>query len=187
MTNEMYAECRQVLEAADAALTTAECHGLLCGALCAGGEVDPRWWLHEVLGDAPDSSRPMRDCRAVLLRIMQQTISALGEPDFGFSPLLPDDDEPLATRTRALGQWCSGFLCGLGLGGVSQEGGLSPDAQEVLSDLAEFARIADEVEASREGEADYAHLVEYVRVGVMVIHEEAVKRASLDSDPPARH
>ena len=146
---------------------------MLCGTLCAGGEAGPRRWLHEVLGPRPESSQAVRECRALMRRMMQQTIRDLSDPEFGFCALLPDDEEPLATRARALGQWCSGFLYGLGLGGARIHPRLSADAREVLSDLSEFARIADDVEGSPEQEDDYTQLVEYLRVGVLLVHEES--------------
>lgn len=173
MTNDTYAECQESLRAIGAALSASECHGLLCGLLCTGGEPEPGRWLGEVFGDRRDSSRPVTQCQARLLEIMQQTLEALSDPDCRFSPLLPDDDEPLAVRARALGLWCSGFLYGLGLGAPGWDSHLSPDAREILSDVSEFARISDDVEESGRQEADYAQLVEYLRVGVMLVHEEA--------------
>ena len=173
MRNELYARCREALRAVGSESSASECHGLLCGTLCTGDAVDPQRWLHEVLGDAADSSQPMRDGRALLLEMMRETALILSEPDCAFAPLLPDDDEPLAVRARALGQWCSGFLYGLGLAGAGWGSNLSADAREVLKDLCEFARIADDEEESNEREADYAALVEYLRVGVMLVHEEA--------------
>ena len=88
---------------------------------------------------------------------------------------LPDDDESLEDRTIALAQWCSGFLAGLASAGSLDT--LSSEATEAIGDLQEIARAAvtsldAQAEAAEEDEMAYAEIVEYVRVVVLMFHEE---------------
>ena len=75
---------------------------------------------------------------------------------------------------HALGEWCQGFLSGLTLGGISDFDKLGTDAREVVEDLVEIARAGTSyhLEGSEEDEQAYAELMEYLRVGVLLINEE---------------
>ena len=71
-----------------------------------------------------------------------------------------------------MADWCSGFLYGFGSAGDNVESRLSKDALEVLSDFSEVTRLRSDGEESESSEADYSEIVEYMRVGVMLIFEE---------------
>ena len=59
-----------------------------------------------------------------------------------FQPLLPADDESLDDRTAALGEWCQGFLYGLGAGrAVPDPDTLKGEAAEVLRDITEITHV----------------------------------------------
>jgi uncharacterized protein YgfB (UPF0149 family) len=95
----------------------------------------------------------------------------LNDPEMGFELMLPDEEVSLVKRLQALGQWCQGFVYGIGRGGVTT-GMLKGDAAELLKDFAEISRISEEAEGSEEDEEAYMELVEYIRVGVLLINEE---------------
>lgn len=46
------------------------------------------------------------------------------------------------------------------------------DAQEIIGDLSEMARIDSAPEVNESSETAFAELLEYIRVGVMLINEE---------------
>mgnify|MGYP003344288659 FL=1 len=100
-----------------------------------------------------------------------------------FSPLLPEDEETLEVRTAALAEWCTGFLAGLGSVPVPTEGW--PDTvREIVADFGEIARAAvGEEDSPEDSEASYVELVEYLRAGTQLVHEELV--APSDSLEPA--
>lgn len=154
--------CREVLDEAEAAADPAEAHGILCGLLCARNTPAPSEWAAEVLGDAAASAA----CRGWFEQALAEAGAALESPDCTFVPLLPDDGRPIDERVAALGRWTSGFLYGIGLGGA-----LEPEAarDEVLADFAELARLDPDCEADEDSERGYAELVEFLRVGVMLI------------------
>jgi len=56
---------------------------------------------------------------------------------------------------------------------VREEKALPADVREILRDLVEISKVAFEAaEAGEEEERAYAEIVEYVRVGVLLINEE---------------
>lgn len=167
-----YSGCARTLERAQVRIGAAECHGLLCGLLCGIAEQAPERWLDEVLGEQMPLAATRNECREELLAVVGQTVRTLCSGQFDFTPLLPDDSVSLDLRSEALADWCSGFLYGIGSAGREVSDRLSSEAQEVLSDLADVTRLAiDAVEGDAQ-EADYAEIVEYLRVGVMLIFEE---------------
>ncbi len=86
--------------------------------------------------------------------------------------MLPDDDEHLGERTAALAHWCSGFLYGLGVSGVTESTQLPGEAAEVLGDLAKIASVDYELDEPGEAEEQaYEEVVEYVRVGALLVFE----------------
>jgi len=68
-------------------------------------------------------------------------------------------------------QWCDGFLFGLGAGEIKDFAQLPDDVNEISHDLAEISRAYHEDESTEADELAYAELIEYVRVGVLVIYE----------------
>jgi hypothetical protein len=97
--------------------------------------------------------------------------AALDDPELRFEPLLPDAETPIDTRADALVDWCRGFLGGLGLGGGSGTS-VSDDASEILRDLGTIAGSRFEYENAEEDESALAEVVEFVRVGVLLLHAE---------------
>jgi yecA family protein len=166
-----YAELAETLATLRLGMTASELHGSLAGYLCAGGTPDPRNWLHELaIEDAEDAGDAEH---AVLDRLFAGCAEGLEDPELSFEPLLPDDDEPIGERAGALVEWCRGFLGGLGLSGAELQGHLSGESDEVLHDLGRIAATRfDRGDTAEEDEDAYAEVVEYVRVGVMLLHNE---------------
>lgn len=160
------------LKRADSPLSAEETHGLLTGMLSASFASPFERLLAEVIDDEQDPQDALvRESAKVWKQLYDDMKSLLNDPDMGFEPLLPDEESPLNQRLRGLADWCQGFIYGLGCGGVKPEA-LKGDAQELLRDFVELSRMSDEAETSEESEADYLELVEYVRVGVLLINEE---------------
>lgn len=149
----------------------AEAQGMLCGLICALGEkVSPRGWRDQVLeghqGVAPGQEQ-------VLQSLFETTRKEFFSEDLSFQPLLPGDGVALEQRAEALGHWCEGFLLGLGLGGVSRTERLPASAREALTDMGEIARLDfDTGDGDEEQESAYAELVEYVRMGALLVYDE---------------
>lgn len=160
----------------------AECHGVLCGLLCASDAVAGPAWVNQVLagrldlpaaGDGPLPGGASDEDHALLLILYRSTVAQLEDPDYGFEPLLPDDDIPLTQRVAALSHWCQGFLLGLGFGGVQDQAKLPGDSHEVMRDFVEISRLGQgDAGAGNDDENAFAEIVEYVRMAALVVYEE---------------
>jgi len=157
-----YEGLRRALSDAGSVQEPAEIHGTLCGIACLGGG-----------GAAEMLDEPVRQVLSNRLGQLNAALQAeLQDPAMTFQPLLPDDEEtPLETRVSALAHWCEGFLYGIGgAGGLNLEK-LSEQVREIVRDFTELSKATVD-EGEETAEADYAELVEYVRVGAQLIFLE---------------
>ena len=147
------------------ASTPAELHGALAGWL-AGGGVDTPGWLAEVLAD-PGLPAPVAGDALEALRTA--TAAPLGDPDFGFQLLLPDEGDTPA-RAAALFAWCRAFLGGFGL--AVGDSKLSEEGEEALADLANLAAArVEDVDPEGDEEA-LTEIEEYLRMAVLLLHAD---------------
>lgn len=150
---------------AQTALGVAESHGALGGMLCVNRDFPVAEWMAEVMPEEDAGTRRLLEA------IFTATRSQLADAGMGFTMLLPPDAAPLEERVTALGRWCQGYLYGLGIAGA-EESMLPTDATGVIRDFAEIARITIDGTPDEEGEESYSELVEFVRMGVLLIREE---------------
>lgn len=164
-----------------AGMGASEVHGIICGVLC-GPDTDDTQWVDEIIEGA-DLEINSDSCSELLLAIVESTKEQLASTDFGFKPMLPDEDELLGVRSTALGEWCSGFLFGLTFTGAVSLDALPDDSREVVEDLSKFASIRATNSDDDEEEAAFLELVEYIRIGIMLIGEELHAMAHESTSP----
>ena len=163
-----------VIERLGAQQVPAELHGTLTGLLCANGQAGAEVWLQNLFPNVPEGDLLADEAFTELKQLHEATREQLNAPECEFQLLLPDDEANLDDRVHALGEWCQGFLVGLSLGGIKDFKALSGDAREIAEDIVEIARADSSYsfDGSEEDEHAYAELVEYLRVGVMLLNEE---------------
>jgi len=154
-------------------LNHAELHGLLCGLLCARMDLDRDQWLRhaqEALADEREFSPETDD---LLGQLYDEHMARNDHLDELMTPVLPDDDIALSQRVDALGHWCQGLLYGLGLGEIGKGDRLSEESQEFLQDVADIAQVGcDPDEGGEADESAYVEIVEYLRVGWLMIQQD---------------
>ena len=153
-------------------LDAAEYHGALCGVLCVQADASDDLGLET---DAPANEDAVPAARELLQTVRQTSFDHLHDPESGFTPLLPQDDEALDQRVDALAQWCQGFLYGLSTRPALDLNETSPELREVVNDLIQISRAGVEPEVEPDEDADenaYMELVEYVRAGVQLVFLE---------------
>jgi hypothetical protein len=126
-----------------------------------------------VLGAGNHLSVAAQDCIEILDRMQTGILTRLHDEALAFYPLLPADSAALPTRTRALAEWCEGFLFGLALGGLRDEAGLPDTVREVMHDFYEISHAGFHQDVPDEAdEVAYVEIAEYVRMSVLLLHEE---------------
>lgn len=186
MLQVTFAEVVHVLEGLGSSVPAAEAHGCLVGALCTTPHYPMERWLEEII---PDAERRADDDSQQALRLLYaDTLNALRGEQMDFEVLLPGDEIPLAARAGGLSQWCQGFLYGFGSTGPINGAGpkqveLPANVNEILNDLTHIGRASVEIEGDADNESEeeaFAEVVEYVRVGVQLIHDELIPAHRID-------
>jgi len=165
-----------------------EAHGMLCGMICASGRADVQAWYEHVLGEAEPGDLTRSAVEAALVELHDVTVQQLGNNDFGFSLLLHSDDDPVDVRVEDLANWCRGFVLGLAAGGITDLTRLPEEAAEVIRDMLEIARAGYETGTDEnENETAITEIIEYVRVGALVVLEEVAESMSPKIVKPTLH
>ena len=150
-------------------IAPSDAHGLLCGLLSRQITSCEQWLAYLQPDQATDVVLELEPLQA----LYQITRAQLSDEQLGFSLLLPPDHCALARRSEALGAWCQGFMYGFGLGGALDMQQLAEDPRDFLHDLQKLAQIEFTAEeSSEEDELAYNEVVEYVRVGVLLVRQE---------------
>ncbi len=160
-----------ITEQAEMLFSPEEMHGLLAGLLVVDKSITDNQYLQCLVGDQPEVplSEHVTDTLQLLVK---DTKTMIESNDFEFEPLLPNDDHSLADRLLAASHWARGFIVGLSKQGVSGSKITSPDVSQFIHDLTEISTSEYEVDDSEESELIYVELVEYLRMGAILLLEE---------------
>lgn len=163
-----YSELVNTLTQAKINFTPSEAHGLLCGYLCAPSGANKTPWKKTLLGKNKNNA-----CYELLQQIYEVSYHQMSDFSFEFSLILPDDEEDINIRTEALGLWCQGFLTGLEQSKIPIQRPEDNEFTETLNNLIEIAQVSyGDIADNEEDETAYFELVEYVRLGALMIFQE---------------
>jgi uncharacterized protein YgfB (UPF0149 family) len=182
------------------ATDAAENHGILCGLLCArGADVRQAWigLLREEAGAEVDAMAGGAEAAAdvdtdagtweELSRLYGETLGQLRDEGFAFYLLLPADSQPLDLRAEAMTEWCQGFLYGLAAGGLEDYSVLPEEVREIVEDIVDISQAATDSGAEESDETAYAELIEYLRVGVILVFESLEAERGTRNDDRVIH
>lgn len=168
-----YQTLEEIAPRSGAGYSAAELHGILTGMLCVDQRITCEQWLSHAFEDGGDDLGSAET--RILNDLCDETRRLLADDDYPFDLFLPDENTPLSGRTEALSEWCQGFLYGLGYGmGDSDWPG---DCTELLQDIQQISQLDSDLSPDDTEEA-YAELIEFVRVGVLVIRSELGSRST---------
>lgn len=165
-----YDDLSRVLAIAGAEPGAAECHGFLCGQICAGNVLDEDMWKEFMDVQTPDDTLA-ESCYEQIRVLADDIRTQFNSTDFGFQLMLPGDESPLTTRVAALGAWCQGFLNGVVSGDDVDESAFSEDCREVLKDISLICHV-DAEHADPGDDVALEEVVEYVRFGAITLFED---------------
>ncbi|MBV1876268.1 MAG: UPF0149 family protein [Pseudomonadales bacterium] len=163
----------------------AELHGRICGWLSAGAKLSDSIETEMLAGwqDTAEADLALDDVKLgeAIALLAGDIHSKLSDVDFGFQMLLPEDNVAINIRQQCISRWCAGFLSGFGLSGRFAEGELDSEIREVLTDLAQIAKLdenlADEIPEDDANESDVFEITEYVRMAALLVFTECASRA----------
>ncbi len=164
-------------------------HGYWAGLICGGQSVSPKDWIM-ALYDKPNAWDKLSAALArFFLVVAEVTVEQLSDPHYAFQLLLPDDEDPLDERLASLCEWVRAFLVGFeAQGKIQPRPMLSAESKEALEDLEEITSLSVTFNDAETEEQDYAEVVEYVRLAVLLLHQEMLNARSQGAvHPPYVH
>lgn len=166
-----YVEVERALGRAEVDVSCAEIHGACCALLAIDQSADQESWLNQVL--AGDQQNLLcKEARTLLREIFIVTRQQLNDSGLGFEPLLPEDDD-IESRVEAMQAWCQGISMGLVAAGIQDMGVLPDDSREWVEDVVRIGSSGElAMEDEEESENAYAEIIEYLRVGLLMLNEE---------------
>ena len=169
-----YTQVDEALFSGGSAVCAAECHGVLCGILCASGSSDMQRWVRHLFEARTTDREISADALKLLHDVHQCTLSEINHETLDFSMLLPDQAESMDVRISGLADWCSGFSLGLIMGGLNDKMLVSDDVREFVEDVQYIsdASFSAEDSSSDQSEQSFTEIEEDVRMGVLLINEE---------------
>ncbi|MFN3785879.1 MAG: UPF0149 family protein [Thiothrix sp.] len=171
-----YGLAEKTLGRAAVHVSAAELHGVCCGFLAVNPASREETFVGEVLDGDPNDFY-IKEARLLLSGLFVATREQLSDPEMGFALLLPEDAD-LSTRVEAMQDWCQGCGSGGALAGVKRTNKLPKDSDEWLADVAKIG-TSGELELDEDAEASenaLAEIIEYLRIGVLMLREEFLKR-----------
>jgi yecA family protein len=169
-----YDQIESALQTLGADINTSEIHGTLCAILCVDGQLDADNWYQSSIPETDNNDLLQNEAKQMLSLFYNETRQHLNDPTCDFQLMLPVGDNDLNARTIALGDWCQGFIMGLMTCGIKDFRKMPENSAEVTQDIVEISRAGTtyESEDSEEDAVALEELIEYVRVGVLLINEE---------------
>jgi uncharacterized protein YgfB (UPF0149 family) len=158
-----YDKSKQALSTLAATEDTSYAHGLLCGYAIVKPGVELKNWLDEILEEYNSKT----DDLSILATIFNETLENLSDSTLNFQLLIAGDDNPKQQLITVV-SWCGGFLAGLGLAQVNTS---DNEVEEIIKGIIEISQIDSEITGSTEDENNIFEVVEFVRMGVLLIQE----------------
>ncbi len=161
-------------------------HGGICGVLCSGGGPDGRSRDAEYCLAAVEQALHLEihgELAGSCLRLAAVTIQALQDEEFDFHPFLPDDEEEIEVRVRALSAWCAAFLSAYAMSTAAPDSAVfAEQTSEILKDISAMAEVAVDAEDTaiepdeEESENHFFELTEYLRFATLNLFMELLDK-----------
>ena len=153
-----------------------EAHGLFSGILCGSSAAQKKQkllWVSLLDLSFDEQDMLAKEAAGVVDDFYQATLAGLSSGNLDFQ-LAIEEECLLTERLEDFSIWAQGFLYGIGLSHNDNFTNNSEQVQEFMQDLLQISN-AEEYELSDEEEEDERalfELMEYVRVGILLVFEE---------------
>ena len=167
-----YIQIQNALSSIESPYTPEDCHGMLCAMLVVNNSLQCKRWLDELYTQAGFVKTADSEESQALCSLYDHTRKELNDALLNFSLLMPEGEYTLNERLEALKKWCDGFLFGIALAGVKDFSELPEDSSVILQDIVSISQATEDQDEDDLSEIAYMDILEYVRMGVLLINEE---------------
>ncbi|HHL19810.1 MAG TPA: YecA family protein [Thiothrix sp.] len=168
-----YFELESLLGRANCEQSAGENHGIICGLLVVNAAIDAELWLQYVFPQRDEQDAMQNQLVSRLKTVMDALRLQMQDSNLEFNLLLLDDAEALIDRVEVLQEWLQGFLMGVSLAGIRDFQKLPDDSKELMKDFLQISSAGTmDLDDLEESEQAYTEIIEYIRMGVLLIAEE---------------
>lgn len=170
-------------------LSASQLSGILHGLMANGFTRENGQWQQQ-LSLFINSNEPFeKEAEKELESLLGQTLDDYQADSFSIDLLIPEDDNLLNQRVKAIGEWAQGYMTGYGLLKMRVE--LKEDAKEALQDLSDISQIDFEVDDDEESEVAFVTIAEHLKMSAQIIYlasqPEPVKADPKEDPKPQLH
>jgi uncharacterized protein len=167
-----FTHLQKLLNSMNSDVGACELHGVISGLICAGTPEVSVDWITGFFEAWPVDDLLAQEAREIIGQLYYASRHHITQNEFTFMPLLPEDDQSIVERAKGLSEWCDGFMYGLALAGVT-ENGLTGEVKEAIQDLSHFTQLDyGELETGEATEMAYVELQEFLKVVTLMMWEE---------------
>ncbi|MCK5726118.1 MAG: UPF0149 family protein [Thiotrichaceae bacterium] len=168
-----YIEIEALLMRTDCQYTPAEVQGISCGMLAVDLNSPMILWIKHIFEDYDEQNVLHQDKKHELKVFWNDSRTQMLDGNLSFALLLPDDEESLEDRVDAMQEWAEGFLMGIALAGVQDMDQLPTNSKELIDDFLSISKEKQlDMSNDEESEEAYLQIVEYLRMGTILIMDE---------------
>jgi uncharacterized protein YgfB (UPF0149 family) len=171
MTQVTWQQLTSNLKMAELGATASECHGIVCGLICGGINLQDNSWYGVFYDLMNDGIALPIDLKKMLQQVFTETSNEFLADDYQVRLLIADDEQYLNERIKSLAEWVESFMVGFAIGNEAKKT-VSSEVKEALADLNQIAKIDTEVEDGEEAEQFLEEIIEYVRVSAILCFSE---------------
>lgn len=168
-------ELMQVLNEHDFTATASEIHGLLTGLVAGGMSRGSNEFLDHMEELFNNGLTIKGSLKTATTKLVDETFTQLESDEFGFEPILLEEDESLTDQATELVNWVQHFLVGFGLCKRDLKTA-SNDVREIIEDMTSITRMEADMEDTNENQADFYEVIEFVRVSAILCYQEFGKK-----------
>ncbi|MBN9287672.1 MAG: hypothetical protein BGO43_12775 [Gammaproteobacteria bacterium 39-13] len=163
------------LIAASTPFSASYVHGMIAGVLCVNGrQIEKCKQLIEE--KIPEMNESHGRISELINNLFSLTALHLQDQNYELTLMLAPDDLPMPQRLETLANWCQGFLEGVEAENLPKGTLIQyPMVSEVLEDFMQIKDLSFETPSTQENEKDYMEIVEFVRVGALLVHAECTQ------------
>ena len=157
----------------------AEAHGLFTGLVCMANTTKQNkenkeafFWANKLDLDIDQNNLLVKEALEIVDAFYQSIKTSLTSTDIEFQLLIFENDA-LEQRLADFSIWVQSFLYALGLNKHFKLEDCSEQVQEIINDLVQLSNAEDyELSAEDDDEQSLFELIEYVRIGTIIISDE---------------
>jgi len=186
MTKISWQQITKSLSMAELGASASEVHGVICGLICGGINVENGSWYGAFNDLMNDGLALPIDLKKALQQLFDTSSNEFVSGEYQVKLLLADDDQPLSEQAKSLAQWSESFMTGFAIGNESGSA-LSKEIKEALSDLSQISQIDTDIDDDEASARSLDEIGEYVRMSAMLCYSELGHKPDLAKDNKKIH